>query len=315
MTHNCCDDACSASTKTISASTKKLKRRPNKHRKMAFPHLFFGTAGIPLSTNKTRGFNTINGIRRVKELGLGSMELEFVRSVNITPERAPEVRKAAEKEGVFLTCHGQYFINLNSLEAAKQKASIERVLNAARIASWCGAWSVCFHAGYFLGQEPKRVYEKIKFALKDIVATLKDEGHTLWVRPETTGKPTQFGSIHELVELSSELEQVQPCVDFAHLHAREGKINTREEWKEVLALIEKKLGTEALKQMHIHMNGIVYGPKGEKHHVNLDEPASDFKYKELLQVLKGYKVAGTVTCESPDTQGDALILKMVYERG
>ncbi|MDO8642142.1 MAG: TIM barrel protein [Candidatus Woesearchaeota archaeon] len=279
-----------------------------------FSTLHFGTAGMPSSTNKTSGFNTANGIRRVKELGLGCMELEFVRSVNISKERAPEVRNAAQETGVALTCHGQYFINLNSIDAAKQKASVERVLNAARIASLCGAWSMCFHAGFFLGQEPAKVHEKIKKTMKDIVATLKDEGHTLWIRPETTGKPTQFGSIYELVQLSTELEQVLPCIDFAHLHAREGKLNTRSEWEEVLALIEKKLGKEALKQMHIHLNGIVYGPKGEKHHVNLDDPASDFKYKELLGVLKEYKVAGTVTCESPDTQGDALILKNTYEK-
>lgn len=281
---------------------------------MSFSTLLFGTAGIPSSTDKTCSFNTANGIRRVKELGLGCMELEFVRSVNITKERAPEVKKAAEEAGIFLTCHGQYFINLNSLDAAKQKASVERILNAARIASLCGAWSMCFHAGFFMGQEPKKVYDKIKDALKDIVATLKNEGHTLWIRPETTGKPTQFGSIYELVQLSSELEQVLPCIDFAHLHAREGKINTKQEWEDVLALVEKKLGKEALKQMHIHLNGMVYGPKGEKHHVNLDDSASDFRYKELLSVLKEYKVAGTVTCESPDTQGDAMILKKTYKR-
>ena len=281
---------------------------------MSFSNLFFGTAGIPSSTDKTSGFNTVNGIHRVKELDFGCMELEFVRSVNITKERAPEVKKAAEETGVFLTCHGQYFINLNSQDTAKQKASVERVLNAARIASLCGAWSMCFHAGFFMGQEPTKVYEKIKKSIKDIVATLKNDGHTLWIRPETTGKPTQFGSIYELVQLSAELEQVQPCIDFAHLHAREGKINTRSEWQDVLALVEKKLGKDALKQMHIHLNGIVYGPKGEKHHVNLDDPASDFRYKELLGVLKEYKVAGTVTCESPDPQGDALILKKVYEK-
>ncbi len=281
---------------------------------MGFPTLLFGTAGIPSSTDKSGGFNTANGIKRVKELGLGCMELEFVRSVNITQERAPEVKKTSEKEGIFLTCHGQYFINLNSQDAAKQKASVERVLNAARIASMCGAWSMCFHAGFFMGQEPAKVYDKIKDALKDIVATLKNEGHLLWIRPETTGKPTQFGSIYELVQLSAEIEQVQPCIDFAHLHAREGKINTKQEWEDVLALVEKKLGKEALKQMHIHLNGIVYGPKGEKHHVNLDDSTSDFRYKELLKALKDYKVAGTVTCESPDPQGDALILKRVYEK-
>ncbi len=47
---------------------------------MPVDKLRFGTAGIPLST---KPYNTLNGIARVKELGLDSMELEFVRSINV----------------------------------------------------------------------------------------------------------------------------------------------------------------------------------------------------------------------------------------
>ena len=82
--------------------------------------LFFGTAGIPNSTPER---NTINGVAWVKELGLDAMELEFVRSVNISKQKAPEVKKAAEKNNIILTCHGSYFINLNAWDTAKLKAS------------------------------------------------------------------------------------------------------------------------------------------------------------------------------------------------
>ena len=114
--------------------------------------LLFGTAGIPLSSNPR---TTTDGIKHVRKLGLGAMELEFVRSVNITKDRAPEVKKAAEESNVVLTCHAPYFINLNSLEKAKIKASIERILNSARIASLCGGYSVCFHSGFYIGMDSK----------------------------------------------------------------------------------------------------------------------------------------------------------------
>ena len=81
--------------------------------------LLFGTAGIPTSTKKS---GTLEGIARVKELGLGAMELEFVHSVNISKEKAPLVKEAAQKNNIALTCHGQYYINLNSEE--KQKIGI-----------------------------------------------------------------------------------------------------------------------------------------------------------------------------------------------
>ena len=179
--------------------------------------LLFGTAGIPLSSNPR---TTSDGIRHVKKLGLGNLELEFVHSVNITREKAPEIRKVAEDNNIILTCHASYFINLNSLEKAKIKASIGRILNSARILNLCGGYSVAFHAGFYMGQDPKKVYDAIKHNTKEIVSTLKQEGNNIWIRPETTGKETQFGNVDEILQLSQELDNVMPCVDFAHFHAR-----------------------------------------------------------------------------------------------
>ncbi len=266
--------------------------------------LLFGTAGIPISTKER---NTLNGIARVRELELDSMELEFVHSVNITKEKAPLVKEAAKKNKVTLTCHGQYYINLNS-DAAKTKASVQRVLNAARIASLCGAKSVTFHAGFYMKKPPAAVYEQIKKQLVTITKTLKDEGNKIWVRPEISGKPTQFGNLEELVKLSEEIEQVLPCIDFAHLHARTaGKYNTYEEFASVLSAIEKRLGKSALNNMHIHTAGINYTEKGERNHLNLKQ--SDLKYKELVKAWKDFKVGGVVICESPNIEEDALLLK------
>jgi deoxyribonuclease-4 len=60
--------------------------------------LLFGTAGIPISS---KGSTTAEGINGVRELDLDAMELEFVRSVNISKEKAPEVRKSAEQIMLF----------------------------------------------------------------------------------------------------------------------------------------------------------------------------------------------------------------------
>lgn len=89
------------------------------------------------------------------------------------------------------------------------------------------------------------------------------------MRPEITGKPTQFGGdLKELVNLSEELEMVLPTIDFAHCHARNaGKFNTVEEWREMLGFMEDRLGREALDNMHIHMSGINYTAKGERNHL------------------------------------------------
>tara|TARA_Y100000310_G_C20662623_1_gene805620 strand:- start:16 stop:834 length:819 start_codon:yes stop_codon:yes gene_type:complete len=269
--------------------------------------LIFGTAGIPISTEPR---NTLEGIKEVKNLGLGAMEMEFVRSVNISEEKAPEVNKIKNENDVVLTCHAPYFINLNAQEKDKLIASQHRILNSAKIANLCGAWSVCFHPGFYMKEDPKKVYDKVKENMKFIVQTLKDEGNEIWLRPETTGKPTQFGDLNEILSLSLEFENVMPCVDFSHFHARtNGLYNSYKEFYEILNLIEKKLGREGLDNMHIHVAGIAYGPKGEKHHLNLEE--SDFNFKELMKALNDFKVKGVLISESPNIEGDARLMRLL----
>jgi len=179
--------------------------------------LLFGTSGIP---HAARGLPTQEAIPIIKELGLSAMELEFVHSINISKEKAPLVRDAAKKSNIVLTCHAPFFINLNSLEKPKIEASIKRIVDSARITSLCGGYSVTFHAAFYQKESKETTLRNVKAAMKTIVQKLKDEGIDLWVRPETTGKPSQFGDMDEILTLSEEIDQVMPCIDFSHFHAR-----------------------------------------------------------------------------------------------
>src|SRR3989344_9490221 len=132
--------------------------------------LRFGTAGIPICTKG----DTLKGIGQIRKLNLDAMELEFVHSINISKEKAPEVMKAARDNNVILTCHAPYYINLNSDDKKKFHASIGYIKNSALIASLCGGYSICFHAGYYQKQEAKKVYEKIKEGIKKIVNEVKE---------------------------------------------------------------------------------------------------------------------------------------------
>ncbi len=275
---------------------------------MIMNSLRFGTAGTPVQSKER---SSLAGVGVVSQLGLECMELEFVRGVRMSMELAAKVGAAAKKNDVVLTAHAPYYINLNSLEEQKIKDSFTRILDTARVANAAGAYSITFHAAYFMKQDQSSVYDKVKDRMKKIVATLQDEGVGLWVRPETTGKATQFGSLVETIKLSQDVEQVLPCIDFAHLHAREGKVNTYPEFSEVLVAVENGLGKEALQQMHIHMSGIHYGPKGERNHLVLKE--SDMNYNDLMKVFKEFGVCGVVICESPNIERDALLMKKTYE--
>jgi len=272
--------------------------------------LHFGTAGIPNSTPRK---STPNGVKRVAELGLDAMEIEFVRGVRMSDESAAEVKAVAQQLGVALTVHAPYYINLNSAEQEKVEASINRILESARVGYKAGAWSVVFHPGYYGDSTPEQALQRVEEAIRRIVKTLKDEGIEIWIRPELMGGVKEIGSLEEVIKITEDIgEMVLPCIDFAHLHARtNGKYNTYEEFRQVLELIEKRLGREALDNMHIHFSGIEYNEKGEVKHLNLKE--SDFNYKDLAKILKEFKVKGVIISESPNLEEDALLLKQTYE--
>ena len=269
--------------------------------------LLFGTAGTPCSS---RGTDSISGIRRVHELGLGCMELEFVRGVKMGEKTARAVYDIAQQFGIRLSVHAPYYINLNA-EGETLEASKERILNSARIGNICGAKSVVIHAGFIQKQSREVVYEKIKKAMIDIREKLKSESVDITLRIETMGRSSQFGSLDEALAIT-EVDGVLPCIDFSHLHAVSGKNNSHDEFASILARVEEKLGRQGLDNMHIHASGIEYSDKGEKNHLMFAD--SDFKYKELAQAFVEFGIGGMVICESPNLEEDALLLKGEYDR-
>ncbi|MGQ9545801.1 MAG: TIM barrel protein [Dehalococcoidia bacterium] len=271
--------------------------------------LLFGTGGVPPSAESR---STRAGIERVAELGLGCMEVEFVQGVKMSPRVAASVGELAARKKIVLTAHAPYAINLNAAEPQKVHMSKQRILQTARIAALFGAKSITFHAAFYMKSTPAETYTTVKKHLQDVVNILRREGNTVSISPEVTGKPSQFGTIEEILQLSSEIEGVLPCVDFSHWHARTGKANSYREFMDILDQIERKLGRQALDNMHIHLSGIAYGKKGEIKHLML--PDSDFKYAELLKALKERRAKGVVICESvPYLEKDALLLQQTYQ--
>jgi deoxyribonuclease-4 len=269
--------------------------------------LFFGTSGIPHQSKKQ---DSRDGIRCIAELGLDAMELEFVQGVRIKEEMADEVDEVRKELDVKLTAHGPYWINLNAVEDYKVINSRNHILNSARIGKRCGAWSVVFHAAFYLKQPAEKVYKRVKKEMKGLVKTLRDEGCELWLRPETTGKGSQFGTLDELIRLSEDVEGVLPCTDFSHMHARGNGGLEYDDYTTMLAKLENRLGRNALDNMHIHMSGIEYTEKGEKKHLPIKD--SDFEYNDVLKALKDFDAKGIVVCESPELEYDAIKLKNAF---
>lgn len=271
-----------------------------------FDKLNFITAGMPLRTGKgtyPQAFDILT------EMNLDGMELEFVHGVRMNDNHRKFVKE--KSKDFVITAHGPFYINLNSKEEEKIDASIQRIIDTASVASQAGAFSITFHAAFYMGGDKKTVFDQVKTQTKRIIDVLEREKINIWIRPETTGKATQWGDLDEIINLSKEFEQVLPCVDFSHLHARTaGQYNTYDEFSKVVEKIGNELGQYALENFHGHLAGIEYTSKGEKQHLNLQE--SDMNYKDLIKVLKEFGVKGALVCESPNIEDDCKLLKEYY---
>jgi deoxyribonuclease IV len=270
--------------------------------------LHFGTAGVPFSAADD---SSIAGIARIKELGLDALEIEFVQGVKMGLDTAAKVKAAAARAGVRLSVHAPYFINFNSADPGVRLQSRERLLKTARVGEACGAVSAVFHAAFNGQGPPEKTTEAVREELRAVMSVVRSERLKIALRIETMGKHAQFGSLDEVLAMCRDVDGLKPCLDFCHLYAREGKVNSYDEFERVLAKTARKLGPRALRDVHIHIAGVHFGDKGEIKHLNLDE--TQFRTEEWLQALRDLGVEGTVICESPNLEGDAVMLKTLYQ--
>ena len=191
-------------------------------------------------------------------------------------------------------------------------ASVQRIIETAQAAHDFGGYSITYHAAFYMGGDKETVYNQVKVQTQKIIDELENLGiKDVWIRPETTGKSTQWGDYEEIIRLSKEFERVLPCVDFSHIHARTaGEYNTYDEFCKILDRIGSELGEIALQNFHAHLAGIEYSAKGEKKHLILEE--SDMNYKDLLKAMKSFDIRGALVCESPNIEIDTKILKDYY---
>ena len=271
--------------------------------------LNFLTAGMPLSTGKG-GYP--QAFKVLSDMGLDGLEVEFVHGVRMSDETRQLLKQISTERGFVLTSHGPFYINLNSQESDKVDASVQRIIETAQAAHDFGGFSITYHAAFYMGVDKETVYNQVKTQTKKILDVLEQKGiNDVWVRPETTGKSTQWGDYEEIIRLSKEFECVLPCVDFSHIHARTaGEYNTYDEFCRILDRIGTELGEVAIHNFHAHLAGIEYTAKGEKKHLILED--SDMNYKDLLKAMKSFDVRGALVCESPNIEIDTKILKDYY---
>ncbi len=281
-------------------------------------HIRFGPAGVPPIFRIMKAELT-DIPKLLKEEGLDAFEYAAVRwgqSPQITQESAKRLGEEAKRNDILVSIHSSYFINLLG-EKQIVEESKRRLIAAATAANWMDAYVVVCHAGYYGQNSKTEALQKAIIAFKDVVNTLRERGiDKVKLGPETLGRHSQFGTLDEILTLCQEVEQLQLVIDWSHLHARGGgALRSAQDFKDILAEVETKLGTEATKNMHCHFSKIEYTYKsGEKRHHSLDEPAFGPEFSHLAQGIAEYKLRPTIICETPMQDIDAIKMRDTFKK-
>jgi len=244
----------------------------------------FGPAGLgPVK-------DAVKNLEHYHSLGLRACEIAFTYSVYIKKdEDIKMIREAAERLDIKLSIHAPYFVNLNSTDEEKREKSKERILNCCEVGEKLGCSRVVFHPGYYSGMEKDEAYNNIKNSIKEMMDVIKEKGWKIKIAPETMGKVNVFGSFEEVHNLVKDTG-CDFCIDFAHILARDKKVD----YDKIKKLFSNK-------EWHVHFTGIIYGEKGEKRHKKTEEKYWKWLFKNLP---KDKEIV--IINESPDHINDSV---------
>lgn len=262
--------------------------------------ILLGPAGVPM-TCKNR--DTISGIKHVRALGLGAMEVEFVRGVRMSNALAADVGETASMLGVELSVHAPYFINLASDKKPVIEASRKRILESAERAAAMSAKIIVIHAGYYGSLSLEQCYEQIKSELEGLSDKVRSNGWKVLLGIETMGKMPQFAGLDDILRLCKEVKGCVPYVDWAHIFVRN---NGNIDYAQILEKLD-------LKHIHSHFSNVKKNKQGN--YVDVHAPIDHAPpFDALAKVIMEKKSGITIISESPVLEQDSLKMKRAFEK-
>lgn len=274
----------------------------------------FGPGGNSISWGKRKFPQDLP--EYLDSMGLNGYEIECGRGVRISAATAELLPSLAREHGINVTLHAPYFISLSSVTEETRLKSVDYILLSAQAAKSVGARKIVVHSGSCSKMTREEATALAADTLRRSQAALDEAGLSdIIICPETMGKINQLGTLEEVVELCGVDERFLPTVDFGHLNARTlGGIKSRDDYAAMLDLIENKLGSERLSNMHIHFSKIEYTTGGEKRHLTFDDFVYGPDFEPLMEEIHKRGMQPSIICESDGTQAeDAAAMKRYFE--
>jgi deoxyribonuclease-4 len=277
----------------------------------------FGPSGNSDSFYEQGKKSSVEAPAWLKAMGLNAYEYSCSKGVNIGRATAEQIGAEASKNGIFLSIHAPYYINMASEELVKRENSKRYIIETLEAARWMGAGRIVVHTGSCSKVDREWALMTATQVLKETIEEADDRGLSdIIICPEVLGKLNQLGSLEEVLFMCRTDERLLPTIDFGHLHARGlGALNTIDDFQKVLDKIETEIGIDRLKKIHVHFSRIEYTKGGEKKHWTFDDTQYGPEFEPLAELIYKKQMEPVIICESKGTMAeDALKMKIMYEK-
>lgn len=276
----------------------------------------FGVAGNSDSFYKSGNKASEQMPAWLSDFGLDAYEYQCGNGVRCGKETAEKIADEARKNGIVMSVHSPYYINLATADEQKRLGSVNYILQSAQLAEYLGGERVVVHSGALCGMSREEALFQAKKTLVLAREKMIEGGFdNIRLCIETMGKINQLGDLYEVMELCSLDESFLPCIDFGHLNARTlGGFKTVSDFEVIFDEIKNKLGSARENIFHSHFSKIEYTKGGEKRHLTFEDTVYGPEFEPVAEIIVKRNLSPTVICESSGTQAeDSLTMKKIYE--
>ncbi|MGN1013875.1 MAG: TIM barrel protein [Butyricicoccus sp.] len=276
----------------------------------------FGPAGNDNAFTEAGFKATVDAPAWIAAMGLTAYEYQCGRGVRVGRETAEKIGVAARGNGIQLSLHAPYYINLSARTDERREGNWKYVRDSCAAAQAMGADRIVVHTGGLGKLSREKAFANTKENVKELLEAKDRAGFAdVTLCLETMGKINVIGTAEEIFELVAMDDRLLPCIDFGHLNARtKGGLMTREEVCALFDLMERTIGTERARIFHSHFSKIEYGKGGEVRHLTFEDTlyGPDFLPVAQETAARGYQPR--FICESAGTQArDAAQMQAIYQ--
>lgn len=276
----------------------------------------FGVAGNSNSFYDEGYTQTIEAASWCKARGIDAFEYSFGRGITLNEKTAINIGNKFKEEGVELSVHAPYYINLSNPDSEMIQKSYGYILSSLKKVKDFGGSRVVVHPATQGKMTREDALRLMLDNAKGLIEVLDQNGYdeNYKVCFETMGKVAQMGTVDEIIKVCSLDERFYPCVDFGHINAREqGILKSASNYNTIIQKMSDFLPKHKVFNMHVHFSKIEYGAKGEIRHLTFLDQIYGPDYAPLMEIFHTKGMEPYIICESNGTQAeDTMEMKKYY---